>query len=175
MTTATAKRKPEAIEPQALPVTFDEIARRKMRERIVAYREIVTRRADGKTITVSDMEQAGDLLDHLGLPGFAFERDTEAVLRFRAAAAKMQAAVDAVPAAKQRAEELAAEIEAQRQRLVALREEHRLAVAKANKPQAYVASVVTLENEHATVLGDLDVAVRLRLAELDRRKQGGAA
>ena len=173
MTTATAKKKPEAIE--ALPVTFDEIARRKMRERIVAYREIVTRRADGKTITVTDMEQLADLLDHLGLPGFAFDRDAEAVLKFRAAAAKMQAAVDAVPAAKQRAEELAAEIEVQRQRLVALREEHRLAVAKSHKPQAYVASVVTLENEHATVLGDLDVAVRLRLAELDRRKhQGGA-
>jgi hypothetical protein len=174
MTTATAKRKPEAIEP--LPVTFDEIARRKMRERIVAYREIVTRRADGKTITVTDMEQLADLLDHLGLPGFAFERDAEAVLRFRAAAAKMQAAVDAVPAAKQRAEELAAEIEAQRQRLVALREEHRLAVAKGNKPQAYTASVVTLENEHPVVLAELDEAVRVRLAELDRRKhQGGAA
>jgi len=174
MTTATAKRKPEAIEP--LPVTFDEIARRKMRERIVAYREIVTRRADGKTISVTDMEQLADLLDHLGLPGFAFDRDAEAVLKFRAAAGKLQAAVDAVPGARQRAEGLAAEIEVQRQRLVALREEHRLAVAKSHKPQAYTATVVTLENEHPTVLADLDVAVRVRLAELDRRKhQGGAA
>lgn len=173
MTTATAKKKPEAIEP--LPVTFDEIARRKVRERIVAYREIVTRRADGKTITVTDMEQAGDLLDHLGLPGFAFDRDAEAVLKFRAAAAKLQGAVDAVPAAKQRAEQLAAEIEVQRQRLVALREEHRLAVAKSHKPSAYTASVMTLENEHPTVLADLDEAVRLRLAELDRRKLGGGA
>ena len=172
MTTATAKRKPEAIEP--LPVTFSEIAARKMRERVEAYREIVTRRADGKPITVTDMERAGDLLDHLGLPGFAFDRDTEAVLKFRAAAAKMQAAVDAVPAAKQRAEELAAEIEVQRQRLVALREEHRLAAAKVGKPQAYVSSVAMLQNDHPVVLGDLDVAVRFRLAELDRRKQGGA-
>jgi len=175
MTTATAKKKPEAIEPQALPVTFDEIARRKMRERIVAYREIVTRRADGKTITVTDMEQAGDLLDHLGLPGFAFERDTEAVLKFRAAAAKMQAAVDAVPGARQRAEELAAEIEVQRQRLVALREEHRLAVARISKPQAYSGSLAMLQNDHPVVLADLDVAVRFRLAELDRRKLGGGA
>ena len=174
MTTATAKRKPETIE--ALPVTFDEIARRKMRERVEAYREIVTRRADGKTISGDDMERAGELLDHLGLPNFAFDRDAEALVKFRAAAAKLQAAVDAVPAAKQRAEELAAEIEVQRQRLVALREEHRLAVAKGNKPQAYTASVVTLENEHPTVLAALDVAVKFRLAELDRRKhQGGAA
>jgi len=175
MTTATvAKKKIDTIE--ALPVSFSEIAARKLRGRIVAYREIVTRRADGKTITVSDIEKAGELLDLLGLPGFAFDRDAEAVLKFRAAAAKLQAAVDAVPAAKQRAEELTAEIEVQRQRLVALREEHRLAVAKSHKPQAYTASVVTLENEHPTVLADLDVAVRVRLAELDRRKhQGGAA
>lgn len=173
MTTATAKKKPEAIEP--LPVTFSEIAARKMRERVEAYREIVTRRADGKTITVTDMEKAGDLLDHLGLPGFAFDRDTEALLKFRAAAAKMQAAVNAVPAAKQRAEELTAEIEVQRQRLVALREEHRLAVAKLGKPQAYSASVAMLQNDHPVVLGDIDAAVRFRLAELDRRKQGGAA
>ena len=174
MTTATAKKKPEAIEP--LAVSFSEIAARKMRERVEAYREIVTRRADGKTITVTDIEKAGELLDLLGLPGFAFDRDTEAVLKFRAAAAKLQAAVDAVPAARQRAEELAAEIEVQRQRLVALREEHRLAVAKANKPQAYVSSVAMLQNDHPVVLGDLDVAVRFRLAELDRRKhQGGAA
>ena len=173
MTTATAKKKPEAIEP--LAVSFSEIAARKMRERVEAYREIVTRRADGKTITVTDIEKAAELLDLLGLPGFAFDRDTEALVKFRAAAAKMQAAVDAVPAAKRRAEELAAEIEVQRQRLVALREEHRLAVAKAGKPAAYAASVVTLENDHPVVLGDLDVAVRFRLAELDRRKQGGGA
>jgi uncharacterized protein YggE len=174
MTTATAKKKPEAIEP--LAVSFSEIAARKMRERVEAYREIVTRRADGKTISVSDIERAGELLDLLGLPGFAFDRDTEALVKFRAAAAKMQAAVDAVPAAKQRAEELAAEIEVQRQRLVALREERRLAVAKAGKPAAYTASVAMLQNDHPVVLGDLDVAVRFRLKELDRRKhQGGAA
>jgi hypothetical protein len=173
MTTATAKKKPEAIEP--VPVTFDEIARRKVRERIEAYREIVTRRADGKPMTVADMEKAGDLLDHLGLPGFAFDRDTEAMLKYRAAAAKMQAAVDAVPASRERAEALSVEIEQMRQKLVALREEHRLAVCKVSKPQAYSASVVMLQNDHPNVLADLDVAVRLRVEELDRRKQGGAA
>jgi len=174
MTTATAKKKPELIEPVPVPVTFDEIARRKVRERIEAYREIVTRRADGKPMTVADMEKAGELLDHLGLPGYAFDRDAEAVLKFRAAAAKMQAAVDAVPPAKQRAEELGVEIESLRQKLVALREEHRLAVCKVSKPQAYSASVAMLQNDHPVVLADLDVAVRLRLEELDRRKNGGA-
>jgi len=173
MTTATAKKTPQTIE--AVPVTFDEIARRKMRERIAAYREIVTRRADGKPMTVADMERAGDLLDHLGLPGFAFDRDTEAVLKYRAAADKMQAAVDAVPASRERAEALAVEIEELRQKLVALREEHRLTVAKVGKPTAYSTSVAMLQNDHPNVLADLDVAVRLRVDELDRRKNGGAA
>ena len=172
MTAATAKKKPELIEP--VPVTFDEIARRKVRERIEAYRDIVTRRADGKPMTVADMEKAGELLDHLGLPGYAFDRDAEAVLKFRAAADKMQNAINAVPAARQRAEELSVEIEQMRQKLVALREEHRLTVAKANKPTAYSTSVAMLQNDHPVVLADLDVAVRLRVEELDRRKNGVA-
>jgi uncharacterized protein YggE len=173
MTTTTAKKKPEAIEP--VPVTFDEIDRRKVRERVEAYRDIVTRRADGKIITVADMEKAGELLDHLGPLGYAFDRDAEAVLRFRVAAAKMQAAINAVHSAKQRGDELATEIEVLRQKLVALREEHRLTVAKVSKPTAYSASVVMLQNDHPVVLADLDVAVRLRVDELDRRKNGGAA
>lgn len=173
MTTATAKKRPEAVEP--VPVTFDEINRRKVRERIEAYREIVTRRADGKPITVADMERAGELLDSLGLPGYAFDRDTEAVQRFRLAADKMQAAVDAVPASRERAAELEAEIETARQRLVTLREQHRMAVAKASKPTAYGQSVAMLQHDHPVVLADLDVAVRLRVEELDRRKNGGVA
>jgi hypothetical protein len=120
------------------------------------------------------MKKAGDLLDHLGLPGFAFDRDAEALLKYRAAAAKLQSAVDAVPAARQRAEELGVEIEVLRQKLVALREEHRLTIAKIGKPTSYSASVAMLQNDHPNVLADLDVAVRLRVEELDRRKQGGA-
>jgi len=173
MATAT-KSKAAAAEP-VVPVTFDEINRRKVRERIAAYREIVARRASGEMLSVSDMERAGELLDQLSLPAYAFDRDAEAVQRFRTARAKYDDAVRAEPGYRQRAEELAAEIDAMKKKLEALREEHRITVAKGNKGTAYLHSVAQLENDHPHVIGDLDQAVRLRVEELDRRKQIGGA
>lgn len=173
MATAT---KTKAAPAPAAPVTFDEITRRRVRERIEAYREIVNRRAGGEMLSVADMERAGELLDQLGLPLFTFDRDTEAVQRFRAVRSKFDAAAEAAPAHKQRADELAAEIEAARKRLESLREEHRIAVNKSNKGSAYLHTVAQLEVDHPHVIGDLDQAVSLRVEELDRRKQiGGAA
>lgn len=174
MATAT-KTKAAAATETAVPVTFDQITRRKVRERIEAYRDIVSRRAGGEVLSVADMERAGELLDQLGLPLFTFDRDTEAVQRFRAARGKFDAAAEAAPAHKQRAEELAAEIEAVRRKLEAMREEHRIAVNKSNKGSAYLNTVAQLELDHPHVIGDLDQAVRLRVEELDRRKQIGGA
>lgn len=171
---ARAKQTESASEP----ITFDEINRRKMRDRIESYREIVVRRAEGGTITVSDMERAAELLEHLGLPQYTFDRDVEAVRRHKALADKVQAAAAVAPANKQRADELAAEVEATRQRLEMLREEHRQATVKSNKPGAYSHSVKMLQHDHPHVLGDLDDAARLRIEEMDRRKRatvGGAA
>ncbi|MFN6191810.1 MAG: hypothetical protein ACK48S_12920 [Planctomycetia bacterium] len=175
MATATKSKAAAATEP-AVPITFEEINRRKVGERIAAYREIVGRRAAGEPLAVADMERAGELLDQLGLPAFAFDRDTEAMQRCRAARAKHDAAQEAAPAHRQRAEELAVEIEAVRRKLETLREEHRIAMAKSTKSAAYMHTVAQLEVEHPHVIGDLAQAVRLRIEELDRRKQiGGAA
>lgn len=174
MATATAKK--SAAAQTAEPITFDEINRRKVRERIEAYRDIVTRRATGGRLTVEDMERASELLEQLGLPQFTFDRDVEAVQRFRAVTDKVDAATAAAPANKQRADELAVEIEATRRRLETLREEHRTATAKANKPTAYVQSVAMLRHDHPHMLASLDEAVQVRIEELDRRKRiGGAA
>jgi len=175
MPTATAKKKTETPDTP-LPITFDEINRRKVRERIEGYRDIVHRRANGATVTVEDMERAAELLELLGLPQYTFDRDVQAVQRFKAVSDKVQAAVDAVPANKQRAAELSAEIDATRAKLETLKEQHRLAVAAMNKPAAYTQSVAMLQHDHPHVIGDLDQAVQLRIEELDRRKQiGGAA
>ena len=173
MPTATKNR--PAAEP-AVPVTFDEINRRRVRERIEEYRAIVTRRAAGETLGVTDMERAGELLDLLGLPLYTFDRDTYAVQKLRISADKMQAAVDAAPGHKQRAAELTVEIETLRKQLEALREEQRIASSKAGKPGAYEHTVAQLKVDHPHVLANLDTAVQLRIEELDRRKQiGGAA
>lgn len=151
-------------------VTFAEINARKVRERIEAYRDIVQRRATGGVVTVEDMERAAELLEQLGLPQFTFDRDVEAVQRLKAVTDKVQAAVEAAPAHKQRAAELVVEIEAARKRLEALREEHRIAMVKANKGGAYGQTIATLQHDHPHVLGNIDDAVRFRVQELDRRR-----
>ncbi|MFM8496573.1 MAG: hypothetical protein ACKOEM_13785 [Planctomycetia bacterium] len=170
MPTAT-KGKPAAEAVPPVPVTFDEIARRRVGERIEEYRAIVTRRAAGETLGMADMERAGELLDLLGLPLYSFDRDTYAVQRMRATADKMKAATDAAPGHKQRAAELAVEIDVLRKKLEALREEHRIAAAKGSKPGAYTHTVAQLKHDHPTVLADLTTAVQLRIEELDRRKR----
>jgi hypothetical protein len=172
---ARATKQPE---PAAEPVTFDEIAKRRTRERLEAYRELVRRHADGETMTVEQMEKVLELLDQLGLPQYAHERDVQAMQRFKMAHEKYRAAVEAQPAHAIRATELAAEVEATQKKLVALREELHLANAKRNKPAAYGQTIKQMESEHPHVLAPLDLAVRLRTEELDRRKRatvGGAA
>ena len=173
MATATARK--TTAEPTP-PITFAEINARKVRERVEAYRDIVHRHATGGTITVKDMESAGELLEQLGLPQYTFDRDVEAIQRANLVRGKLNAAIEAQPAAAVRASELAVEIEATRKKLETLREEHRQASSKATKGSGYEHSLRQLAVEHPTVLADLDVAVRLRVEELDRRKQiGGAA
>jgi hypothetical protein len=174
MATATKTKAPPAV--PVLPTTFAEINARRMRERIEKYREIVQRHANGEPVTVENMERAAELLEHLGLPAYTFERDVEALQRANATRAKLDAAIEAQPAATARASELAGEIEAVREKLEMLREEHRQVLAKANKGTAYEHSLRQLGAEHPHVLADIDTAVRFRIEELDRRKQmGGAA
>ena len=178
MATATKSKRAEAATEAApaVPVTFAAINARKVRERIESYREIVTRYAAGSTMTVEDMERAAELLEHLGLPQYAFTRDAEALQRAKVTGGKLQAALDGQPANAQRAADLAVEIEALRKKLEMLREEHRRASAAAGKGGAYDHTLRQLAAEHPTVLADLDTAVRYRIEELDRRKQiGGAA
>jgi hypothetical protein len=176
MTTATRKAKADAATAtEAAPVSFAEIAKSKAKERLTAYRDIVRRRADGEMLSVADMERAGELLDQLGLPLYCFDRDADAFKRFRQAREKYQAAVDAVPENQQRAAELADEIAAAKSRLQMLHEQHRIASARIAKPANYVQSVQMIELDHPHLLADIDHAAELRLADLDRRRQGGAA
>jgi hypothetical protein len=170
MATATAK-KPAAA--PALPVTFDEIAQGRMRSRVEAYRALVTRHANGGQLTVDDMEKLATLLDDLGLPQWVFERDVAAIQKHRVAAEKYRAAVEAVPGFAKRAEELAVEIEKARQHIDALREEHRVSLARTAKPAAYGNTLTQLAHEHPHLFAEIDVAVRFRIEELDRRKAGG--
>ena len=158
--------------PAPEPMTFAEIARARLRERIEKYRQLVQRHAHGEQMGVVEMEAAAELMEQIGLPQYTFERDADAVRRYTLVEAKVQAAADTAPAHKARAAELAVQIEAAKKQLAAMQEEHRLAATKANKPGTYAHTLNQLASEHPTVLAEIATAVRLRAEELDRRKRG---
>jgi hypothetical protein len=172
MTTATRKPKAEPEAASATPITFAELAKSKTREKLQAYRDIVQRRAGGEMLSVADMERAATLLEELGLPLFAFDRDTDAMVRYRQVHEKYQAAADAAPEHEQRAAELAVEIAAAKSHLLKLHEEQRRATGRIGKPESYLHSVRMIRLDHPHLLADLSEAAELRIAELDRRRRG---
>lgn len=154
------------------PPTFADIARKKMRERVEAYRSLLTRHAKGDPLTEADLSEVADLLELLGLPDYAWGRDTEAMQRFAVVEAKHRAAVDAAPAHQQRSVELARDVESLQAKLAVAREKLRRAQAGANKSEAYSRSLAQLASEHPHAIGPIETAVSLRLGELNRRKRG---
>jgi hypothetical protein len=165
--TTTKTRK--TTEPSA-PPTFGDIARKKMLERVEAYRKYARRAADGEQLNESDLSDVADLLAVMSLPDYAWPLHLEALRRHDAVAAKLKAAVDAEPANRQRSMELAREIEAVQSKLQALLEERRKAQAGINKPAVYHNSLAQLEAEHPVVIGNVDTAVMLRLADQEKRR-----
>ena len=174
---ATATRTKSEPKPAPEPITFDEIAHKRMSDRLRQYREFVSRQASGETLNADEMGAVADVLDLIGLPAFAFSRDIEALQRCRRSQEKHRAAVEAVPEHRANATRLAAEVEVAKKKLEQLREEHRRAESGVSKPTAYAHTVQVMAHEFPHLLADLDLAARLRVEELDRRKRslvGGA-
>jgi hypothetical protein len=166
----TTKTKPTRVTEDAPPPTFADIARKKMRTRLEAYRQYARRAADGDELTEADLSEVADLLAVMGLPDFAWSHHVEAMKRHDVVRAKLQAAVDAVPGGQRRGQELADEITGLQAKLRTLMEEQRKAAAAVGKPAAYGHSLAQLEAENPVVIGDIDAAVTLRLEELDKRR-----
>ena len=152
------------------PATFDGIARKKMRERLTAYREFVKRQAEGESLSEDDLSQVADLLEGLGLPDYSWPRDVEASQRFAVTSGKLKVAVDAEPANRQRSLELAKEAEALQAKLRTLHEELRRTQAGAGKVAGYGQTLRQLAADHPQALADIESAVTLRVEELNRRK-----
>ena len=167
----TVKTRAKPAEPAA-PPTFADIARKKMRDRLQAYRQFVKRQAEGEQLEEADLATVADCLEALQLPDYAWALHVEALQRHAAVSAKLRAVVDAEPEKRQRSLELAKEVEVLQAKLRTLQEELRRTHAAAGKSAAYGQSLAQLAVEHAVVLADLDDAVTLRLEELNRRKQG---
>jgi hypothetical protein len=165
MATATERKtKAVAPAPTPAPVTFDEIARNRLRERIEAYREIVRRQASGDTLPTEDMAQAAELLDHLGLPYFAFERDVQAHREYVAASKGAAEAEAKRPANEKRLEEVTARIKAIESELKALRSEHyTLAEVEPMTRVSHQRMINELTFNHPHVLESIETAVQLRI------------
>ena len=170
--TVKTRKAPSADAP---PATFDGIARKKMRERLTAYRGFVKRQAEGEALSEDDLSQVADLLEGLGLPDFSWPRDVEAAQRFAVTSSKFKAAVDAEPANRQRSLELAKEVEVLKAKLRTAHDELRRAQAGAGKVAGYGISLQQLQHDHPQALAEIDQAVTLRLEELNRRKAGRAS
>lgn len=166
--TVTKTRKTEPSSPP----TLDGVARKKLRTHLEEYRSMLAQQVAGEELTEAHLSRVTDCLDALGLPDFAWARDVEALQRHAVVKTKFRAALEAEGPNRERSVELSKEIESIRARLMALQEEQRKSQAAANKPATYANSLAQLEAEHPHALGDIDTAVTLRLAELNRRKQG---
>lgn len=170
---ATATKKTQPIAP---PVSFAEIAERKMRERIEAYRALVQRHATGEVLEAQDYERAAELLEQLHLPDYAFSRDVEAVQRQSRTHRKWVAASESEPINRERAKQLADEVQTLTVKLRALNEQLRIANGAAGKVTAYAHTLTQLAVDHPHLFADIDSAARLRSEEINRRRQmGGAA
>jgi phosphoglycerate-specific signal transduction histidine kinase len=164
MTVKTRKTEPTT------PPTFADIARKRVREQLTAYRELVMRQAGGESLSEDDLSKVADLLEGLGLPDYSWPRDVEAAQRFTVSSGKLKAAVEAEPANRQRSLELAKELEALQAKLRTLHEELRRAQAGAGKVAAYGQTLSRLQHDHPQALADIDTAVTVRLEELNSRK-----
>ena len=169
----------KATKPRKAPaerLTVEQAQERRMAERLTKYRAMVARAAAGEQLLESEMAEALDLLESLQLPGYAFVRDTEALLRYQKASEKLQRAIDAQPAAAIRAAELTAALEHARSKIETLREELHHANAKASKPSAYEMTLKIMEAEFPHLLDTMDRAVAFRIEQQKKRlEQGGGA
>jgi hypothetical protein len=165
MTTMTKTRKTESSPP-----TFASIARRKMKERIEAYRKHVRRAADGEQLNEADLSDVADLLSLLSLPDYSWSLHIEATKRHDIIRDKLKAAVAAEPENRQRTLELTKDIEDLEAKLRMLLEERRKSQAGSSKSAAYGHSLRQIESDNAVALGDIDTAVTLRLTEQEKRR-----
>ncbi len=162
--TATLTPSPRRKKSSRKPLTMEEIQEQKTRERITAYRELVTRAASGEQLGDADMTTASDLLDALGLPPYTWARDVQAKRDDDAAALDESRYRDAEPDRQEREAELSSKVEAMEAELLTLRQELRNVAT--GEPMTLV-NVLRRRNElranHPHVLGDVEQAVAFRL------------
>jgi hypothetical protein len=164
--TTTSKGKSK---PAAQPPTFDEVARSKMRDTLTEYRKFVERAAKGEQLSVEELDRVLELLAHMALPDFAWDRDIKAQREHTANANRESELMALLPDSQTRAAATTKRIEALEKELLTLKTQlHRdtkLLPMQLIDHGRKKNELVTL-NPHLFV--NIDDAVRLRMAEKNK-------
>jgi hypothetical protein len=165
-----AKRRESAAATLAPPkpprsaASMQDVFERKIRESLVAYRELVVRGASGEQLSDADMGEAADLLDRLGLPPYAWARDVAAKQADHAAAEQEARHRAGEPERQARSEELSAKVKAMEADLNRMRLELRtLAVTEPMRLAGIMQQRNELKANHPHVLCDVEQGVEFRL------------
>lgn len=166
MSPATAKRPKNAPPP-----TLEEAAAARLREDLEQYRELVADAADGGEFHGPQLERVAALLERLGLPRYAWQRDIDSLKLHR----KLAADVETLEAGRQAdADEsvvLTTEIKHVERRLTQARSRlHELTVVRPRTIVGLHQRLHELEANHPHTLGDIDKAVAMKLAAQQRKQ-----
>jgi hypothetical protein len=168
----TSEAKTTRRKAPAEPLTFEQIAERKLTEKLTAYRELVARAAGGAQLPEADLEEAVELLAFLGLPEYSWRRDIAAKADHDAAVKAEAEARLQRPVNEKRLVEIAERLKALESELGSLREErHRLGSIADHLLAGAMGRQRELESLHPHVLTPLEDAVRFR-TEQQQRRQG---
>ena len=163
MPTATKKQK-----TRTEPLTFEQVAEKKLRGDLERYRGFAERAAAGEYLDEAELEQVAQLMSGLRLPELAWGKHLEA-LREMAAAQARQAELDAKrPAEEERLRELSDEVK----ELEELLERKRLELKGAQTNELRIVDALRKQNElralYPDVVAALDIAVSRRLNEREQ-------
>lgn len=168
----TSEAKTTRRKAPAEPLTFEQIAERKLTEKLTAYRELVARAAGGAQLPEEDLEGAVELLAFLGLPEYSWRRDIAAKADHDAAAKAEAEARLQRPVNEKRLVEIAERLKTLEAELASLREErHRIGSIADHLLAGAMGRQRELESLHPHVLTPLEDAVRFR-TEQQQLRQG---
>ena len=156
MATATKTTKPE-------PLSMQDRMDAKLREQLSEYRKHVARAAAGKKMEPHQLAAVANILEAIGLPGRAWERDVAAVQQNDRLRESEQQLTEAEAGNAKRAHELLTRIKETEKLLAELRGEHHQLVEVAPVQKIVI---IRRQNElralHPHVLDSLEAAIAFR-------------
>jgi predicted nucleic acid-binding Zn-ribbon protein len=152
--------------------TIEEATAERLTEQLTAYRGFVERAADGEQIFGDELNRVVTLLEHLGLPGFAWDRDVEAVRQSRSLDKQLAEVLMQEPAERQEAEALTKEIEQIQRRLGEAKARlHQITHSRGSLQAGLRQRQAELDINHPHLFRTVAAAVEMRMAVARKRAE----